>query len=191
MNRTKIKQQLRSAGIRIVAGKIKLSDAVRFVEAAPAYDTSILVESAVTASKEPSLLQALKEFERSSRVSWRDAFKEAAIGDSESDMLDHLDSAEALTKYLKMKIKPEKSFDELSKWFKNVSMEQADVVSKKLWGSSLSNFLFELLGEDQRARGNNTSCSNCGWSGPESRLLDDIYEEGEGHMYCPECESSI
>jgi len=33
-------------------------------------------------------------------------------------------------------------------------------------------------------------CANCGWKGPESELLDDIYDEGEGHMYCPECELS-
>jgi len=33
MNRSAIEQQLRSAGIRIVAGKIRLSDAMRFVEA--------------------------------------------------------------------------------------------------------------------------------------------------------------
>lgn len=33
MNRKTIEQQLRSAGIQVVAGKIRLSDAVRFVEA--------------------------------------------------------------------------------------------------------------------------------------------------------------
>lgn len=35
MNRKMIEQQLRSAGIRVVAGKIRLSDAMRFVQAAP------------------------------------------------------------------------------------------------------------------------------------------------------------
>jgi hypothetical protein len=34
-------------------------------------------------------------------------------------------------------------------------------------------------------------CGNCGWTGDREDCLDDIYNEGAGHYYCPNCELSI
>jgi hypothetical protein len=34
-------------------------------------------------------------------------------------------------------------------------------------------------------------CGNCGWRGDEDDLIDDIYDEGAGHKYCPECDLSV
>ena len=34
-------------------------------------------------------------------------------------------------------------------------------------------------------------CGNCGWTGDSADLIDDIYNEGAGHKYCPECELSL
>jgi hypothetical protein len=34
-------------------------------------------------------------------------------------------------------------------------------------------------------------CGNCGWEGPVSDCVKDIYNEGRGHIYCPSCDLSI
>ena len=38
---------------------------------------------------------------------------------------------------------------------------------------------------------NTECCGNCGWEGTAEELLDDVYQEGVGHKYCPECMLSI
>lgn len=45
--------------------------------------------------------------------------------------------------------------------------------------------------DDTQESLNEALCHHCGWEGGSDELLDDIYNEGCGHLYCPECSLSI